>query len=199
MEKKVLFPIELNESNKYKRDYLIKWINKYLNLSKSSLLEIGIGNGRFGFLLGKEVSHYYGIDVDLEYVKIAKTNILPNSKITYKVGNAEEIPFNKKFDILLYANSWHFIMSFEKALKEAERVLKSNGVVIILEPSENTKNWGSPKLRQDSPEFNELVYKKKLENLKKAKQAILNQNIFKIVEQEYDTKTTSNLLILRKK
>jgi len=199
MEKKVLFPIELNEDNKYKRDYLINKISKYLDLSKSFLLEIGIGNGRFGFLLGDKVIHYSGIDVDEKYVKIAKTNIPKNTNITYKLGNAESIPFENEFDILLYANSWHFIKNFDNALKEAERVLKSNGIIIILEPSEKTKNWASPKLREDSHEFNKKMYENKLINLEKGKKAIFNQNLFEVIEQEYDSKTTSNLFILKRK
>jgi ubiquinone/menaquinone biosynthesis C-methylase UbiE len=199
MEKKVLFPIDLSESNQYKRDYLINKISKYLNLSKSSLIEIGIGNGRFGFLLGDRVIHYYGIDIDDEYVKIAKTNIPKDATITYKIGNAESIPFENKFDILLYANSWHFIKDFDKALKEAERVLKSDGIIIILEPSEKTKNWGSPKLRKDSLEFNKKMYENKLKDLEKGKKAIFDQNLFDVIEQEYDSKTTSNLFILKRK
>jgi len=104
MTKKVLFPVGMNPSN-----YLISKFSKYIDLEKSEILEIGIGNGRFGSILSKKFSHYYGIDIDREYVKIAKTNIPKGSNVTYKLGNAQEIPFDKKFDIiflLTLGTSW---------------------------------------------------------------------------------------------
>ena len=92
MSKKILFPVDL-ERNKYVRDCVINKFQKYMELSKTDLLEIGIGNGRFGSLLGNKVKHYSGIDPDVEYVRIAKTNIPKDADIIYKVGSAENIPF----------------------------------------------------------------------------------------------------------
>ena len=148
MSKKILFPVDL-ERNKYVRDCLINKFQKYMELSKTDLLEIGIGNGRFGSLLGNKVKHYSGIDPDVEYVRIAKTNIPKDADIIYKVGSAENIPFNKKFDILFYPFSWHFIGDFHKALEEANRVLRVNGVIVILEPTEEAKNWADSRLNKD--------------------------------------------------
>ena len=198
MNKKVLFPIELNESNRHKRDFLIGKFSKYVSLPNSDFLEIGIGNGRFGYLLGERVAHYYGIDVDEEYVRIAKTNVPQEVKVTYKVGDAEEIPFERKFDVVFYAQSWHFIKNFQKAFKGAERVLKLRGIVAILEPSENSKNWASPKLRHDSPEFDEKLYQEKLQDLQRGRSAILGQSLFDVVEDDYDKKTTLHFYVLRR-
>ena len=198
MVKKVLFPIELNGSNRYKRDYLIGRFSNYVGFSSADFLEIGIGNGRFGYLLGERVAHYYGIDIDEEYVRIAEGNIPEEANVTYKVGSAEDVPFDKQFDVIFYAQSWHFINDFQKALKEAERVLKSDGIVAILEPSENSRNWASPKLRRGSKEFDEIAFQKKLLDLERGRRAIFNQNLFEVVEDEYDARTTSYFYVLKK-
>lgn len=200
-EKKVLFSIELDEGNKYRRDYVIKKISKYLDIKECSILEIGIGNGRYGVLLGNYVKTYSGIDIDEEYVKIAKSNIPKNTKtnITYIVGNAEKIPFEDKFDIIFYPLSFHFIKNLDNALNESKRLLKSNGIIIIIEPSVHTTNWACPKLREDSPDFDKKRYDNKLKNIERAKQYIFSQDIFKLIEQEYDPKTTSNFYLLKLK
>jgi ubiquinone/menaquinone biosynthesis C-methylase UbiE len=199
MDKKVLFSVKMNKSNTYKKDFLIHKFNKYIDLPNSDILEIGIGNGRFGHLLGGEVLHYYGIDIDKEYVRIAKSNIPKGAKVTYKIGDAEKIPFEKKFDVIFYAQSWHFIKDFQKALKEVKRILNPNGIIAIIEPTKNSKKWASPKLRKDSPEFNKDLYQKKLNSLNRGRRAILGQSTFIIIEDEYIEKMTSQFYILRNK
>lgn len=193
------FSIELDKGNKYKQKYLLNKLKKYLDLSKSSILEIGIGYGKFGFLLADKFKDYCGIDINQEYVKIAKTNIPKNTNVTYKLGNAEDIPFDNKFDIIFYSLSWHFIEDQDKALKEAERLLKQEGIIIILEPSEKTKTWLSPKLRKDSKEFDKKLYENKIKNIIKGKNKIINQKMFEIIEAEYDPKTSLNFYILKRK
>ena len=198
MNKKLLFSTELTEKNRYLQNYLIDKFSRHVYLPASNFLEIGIGNGRFGVLLGSNVAHYFGIDIDREYVRIARKNIPKRANITYKTGNAENIPFDRKFDIMFYSLSWHFIEDKEKALEEAKRVLRPEGIIAVLEPSENvdTKDWASPKLRRNSPEFNLELWNKKLKAIINGRQAILEQRLFKIIEDEYDTKTAANLYIL---
>jgi len=194
--KKILFPIRLSKGNVQYRDLLTDHFSKYLELSSSSVLEIGIGNGRFGFLLGDKVSNYSGIDLNPEYVKIAKTNIPEGAEIDYKFGDAEKIPFDKQFDIVLYAFSWNKIKDLDKAALEAKRVLKPNGIVAILEPLEEEKNWANPRLKKDSPEFDEEYYKQRTGEIRKGRKAIEQQKLFKIVE-EYKTGVGPNLWILK--
>lgn len=195
---KVLFPIDLSERNRDLRNYLLSQFGKYVNLPTVDFLEIGIGNGRFGFLLGNSVAHYYGIDPDKQYIQIARTNIPEGADITYQVGSADQIPFDPHFDIVFYANSWHFIENHQRALEEAKRILKQEGIVAILEPSENTTNWASPRLRKDSPEFDETAYQRKLENLERGRRALLEQRILKMTEQEYDQETKHYFYVLKR-
>ncbi len=196
---KVLFSTELNERNLYRIDYLTNKFSKYKDLSDSNILEIGIGNGRFGLLLGDKFKQYFGIDVDEDYIKLAKENIPESAKIFYKIGDAEKIPFRRRFDILFYSQSWHFINNFSKAIKQANRVLKDSGIIAILEPTDKSGGWGDPRLRKDSPEFSEASYQRKLQDLKKGRNAILNQKTFEVLEDEFDSNVNSRFYILKKK
>ena len=163
-------------------------------MAKCELLEVGCGNGRFGVLLAPSVSKYYGIDPDKERIALAKKT---KTNAEYKVGTAENIPYEKQFDIVFYANAWHFVKDYEKALNETKRVLKDTGILVILEPTEKTNTWASKALVRGDPAFNEELYKEKIGTLKHAEKILQEQKVFKIVEHEYYEKIASNLWILK--
>ncbi len=198
MTNKILFPIVLDGKTRSLRDTLTRKLSYYTDLPRSDLLEIGIGNGRFGFLLGDRVASYSGVDIDPEMVEIAKTNIPEGAKINYKVGRGENIPFYNKFDIVFYALSWHFMKNFNKALSEADRVLKEDGIVAILEPSERSRSWADTRLRKGWPDFNEDMLNQKISELRIARQAIREQKSFKIVENQHITAPATDFYVLKK-
>lgn len=196
--KKFLFHKKLDTHNVGLRDYLLNKFSKYVDLEKCNLLEVGCGNGRFAALLGPRVKSYTGIEPDKEYLKIAKKTTPKGVKAQYYKGSAENIPVkNKKYDIILYAFSWHFINDFDKAVYEAKKLLKKNGVIVIYEPSKNTSNWASPVLRKDRKEFNEKTYKRKLLALERGRRAISKFKGLSVVEKEVDEGEKPNLWVLR--
>ena len=199
MTTKTLFPLELTDSNRAQRDYLRAKFKRYTDLRHSDLLEIGIANGRFGVLLADKVAHYYGIDPEPEYVEMARTNIPAGAKVRYEVGSAEQIPFTQQFEIVLYAHSWHYVTDHQKALQEAARVLKPAGIVAILEPLATNQKWHSLRLQPGSPEFDEVAYQRKRESIVRGRNTILGQNIFKIVEDEYDSRVEKDFYVLRRR
>lgn len=134
---------------------------KYRNPRECTLLEIGCGQGELGLVLGGNVvKAYYGVDPDKERIVYAKNKLQGREHIEYHVGKAEQIPFKKKFDILFYTFSWHFIRDFDRAVKEASRVLTKDGILVILEPNEKTTQWKSPILTRGTPEFSEVEHEK---------------------------------------
>lgn len=193
---KVIFPTELDVINRYMKQILQERFERYsFPLHNSEILEIGIGNGRFGALFANQFKHYYGVDRDEEYIQLARANIPKGANITYLTANAEALPFNKKFDILLYANSWHFL-NHKKALKEAERVLDDLGVIVIMEPTRETKRWADPRLREDAKEFEPESLRKKIDALEKGRKAIQEQSIFRIRENKQDYISTLRFSVL---
>ena len=142
------------------------------------------------------VEEYFGIDPDESQIEFSKKNFSGKNS-QYKLGKAEEIPFDRKFDILLYTFSWHFIGDFKKAIEEAKRVLREGGIIAILEPCEDTKTWGSDTLRKESSEFSQEAYDSKMKSLKKARDEIYKQKIFEIVSEEKGDETKPNMWILK--
>lgn len=147
----ILFSTKLDKNNIILRNHLIKIMSKYKNLPQCNFLDIGCGNGRFAVLLSPFVKQYYGIDLDKEYISLAKKIKIPNVK--FKVGKAEKIPFDKKFDIIFYSFSWHFVKDHNIALEELIRISKKDSLIIILEPSLKPLNYRDPRLNINSKEF----------------------------------------------
>ncbi len=176
-------------------DYLIQKIKDQIKPDSSELLEIGCGNGRFGKLLAKYFLRYYGIDKNKGLIEEALLSKSENSE--YKFGEAESIPFNKKFGIVFFSLSWHMIKNWDLVLKELKRVIKDGGIILILEPSKYTTNWASSKLKKASSDFNENLLNKKLDELEKAENFLKKQKLFNIIFEDYDEKTTLRLFILK--
>jgi ubiquinone/menaquinone biosynthesis C-methylase UbiE len=197
MGNKILFSRKLTPLNKERVDYLIKNISEYKYLKESNILEIGIGNGRFGFLLKGQFKHYYGIDIDEEYLKIAKKSVSKGSKITYKLGSAEKIPFKRKFDIIFFAHSWYLMKDFNKVISEQNKFLESDGLLVILEPSINGK-WANPKLNNSSPNFDQVLFERTKRKLNEAREFILNQKYFKVLKHPKNQEDKFSLYILKK-
>ena len=86
-------------------------------------LEIGVGSGRFASLLGIKL----GIEPSKKMREIARQR-----RIEVINGVAEILPFDKdQFDFLLMVTTICFLNDLENAFREAYRVLKANGYLII--------------------------------------------------------------------
>ena len=103
--------------------------DRYFKL-KDKVLDLGCGNGRFYQFL-KNV-RYTGIDNSSELIKIAKEN---HPQADFKVGDALDLPFlDNSFDIIFSMAVLHHIPSKElrgRFLKEARRVLKEKGILVL--------------------------------------------------------------------
>jgi len=90
---------------------------------KGKGLEIGVGTGRFASVLGIE----YGIDPSEKMLEIAMQR-----GIKVKLADGENLPFeNAVFDYAAAIIALCFTRNPQKVLKEANRVLKGGGKIII--------------------------------------------------------------------
>ncbi len=110
------------ERNKFAYESEIRAIKMLLPKGKSSL-EIGVGSGRFAGPLGIEI----GVEPSRKMGKIAQQRGI---KVIYAV--AENLPFaDSQFDSVLMVTTVCFLDDTKAAFREAYRVLKSGGGLVI--------------------------------------------------------------------
>ncbi len=120
-----------NLANQYDNWYEENWeiYQAELNLLKKVVpekgvgLEVGVGTGRFAPFLGAK----FGIDLAFSPLKKAKSR----GVLTVQ-AKAEALPFkSSSFDFVLFITTICFLKQPLKAFKEAHRILKEKGRVII--------------------------------------------------------------------
>jgi len=86
-------------------------------------VEIGVGSGRFALPLGIKV----GVDPSKKMAEISRKR-----EIQVYEAVAEKLPFNDKtFDFVLMITTICFVDDLVKSFKEANRVLKTDGFIIV--------------------------------------------------------------------
>jgi ubiquinone/menaquinone biosynthesis C-methylase UbiE len=106
-------------------------ILQFADLWDQEVLEIGCGDGRITTQLVGKVKRLVAIDPDPAIIAEAKEN---TEGVGLHIGSGESLEFpSESFDIILFTLSLHHQDS-SLALREAKRVLRDHGRVVILEP-----------------------------------------------------------------
>jgi len=117
-----------------------KWIlNNILERNPMSILDGGCGDGFYLHLMSNLLpkTNLAGVDNDAKALESAKRNLY-GKKVKLINGNLLDLKFqDKTFDIILLSEVLEHIADDVKALKEAYRLLKPRGVVIISVPNAN--------------------------------------------------------------
>ncbi len=101
-----------------------------------AVLDIGCGQGEFTFIIAQKAKKAVGIDPDEKLIKSARQNYKCKN-ISFHVGGGESLDYSSaSFDTVVFCQSLHHVpLKFQlKALKEAWRVLKEPGMLLIIEP-----------------------------------------------------------------
>lgn len=94
------------------------------------VLEMGCGTGQLSLPLAPLVKDWTATDYSSGMIKELKKRPLPNN-LHPTVQDASHLPYgSKQFDVVVIANTLHIMTEPEKALQEAHRVLKENGLLI---------------------------------------------------------------------
>ncbi|MGV8176354.1 MAG: class I SAM-dependent methyltransferase [Candidatus Bilamarchaeaceae archaeon] len=117
---------------------------EFLYISKAPLadrdvLEVGCGDGRLSLRIAGIARSLTAVDPDERKISLACTRI-PQSlsgRIVFKTGFGESLDFpNESFDTVFYSLSFHHLPIDKQldGLKEARRVLRKGGHLIVYEP-----------------------------------------------------------------
>jgi len=122
----------------------IKWRNKVVNLIKDknpeNILDIATGTGDLAINLTKtRAKKIIGLDISEGMLNVGRKKIKErklNSLVEMVIGDSENLPFeNDSFDAISVAFGVRNFETLEKGLSEIHRVLKVNGVFVVLETS----------------------------------------------------------------
>lgn len=110
--------------------------------SKNNILDLGCGEGTRLNLIKGSGKKLTGIDVSDTAIKRAKLNY---PEINFVSGNIEKLPYpDASFDLVYSAFVFEHLDKPEKVLKEAIRVLKKGGGLLVIAPNYGAPNRASP-------------------------------------------------------
>jgi ubiquinone/menaquinone biosynthesis C-methylase UbiE len=110
-------------------------IGKLIEPSGGKILDIGSADGTFTkvILEHSKADLVVGIDILPSSVKYAKKRFSKNQKLKFRVADAEKLPFkNQEFDAVFCFDSIEHFFRPQKVMREAKRVLKEDGYLVIL-------------------------------------------------------------------
>jgi demethylmenaquinone methyltransferase / 2-methoxy-6-polyprenyl-1,4-benzoquinol methylase len=122
----------------------IKWRKKVLAIVKAknpnTVLDIATGTGDLAILMSEtEASKIVGLDISAGMLEVGRKKITEkklSNKIEMILGDSEKMPFeDNSFDAITVAFGVRNFETLDKGLAEILRVLKPNGVFVILETS----------------------------------------------------------------
>jgi demethylmenaquinone methyltransferase/2-methoxy-6-polyprenyl-1,4-benzoquinol methylase len=126
----------------------VKWRKKVLQLvaqkNPKTILDIATGTGDLAILLSKtNAQKIIGLDLSAGMLEIGKKKVEEKNlqhKIEMVLGDSENIPFaDNYFDAITVSFGIRNFETLEKGLSEILRVLKPNGIFVILETSVPTR------------------------------------------------------------
>ena len=117
--------------------YIDAIMSRY-DLNGKDVLEIGCGKGRITRDLAKHARHVVATDPDVVSVGVAQASIsFRNIDFMVAAGGIPDLA-DSRFDVVIYTLSLHHVPSQEMtdSLNKAADLLKSDGVIIVLEPGD---------------------------------------------------------------
>ena len=120
-----------------KRTERILGLLAHLSLTDKTILDVGCGNGVYTLCLAKLAQTVIGVDIVLEGLRETQEDT-PDLKTfaQFAVANAECLPFRDSCcDVVLVIEALEHIQNPEITLKEAKRVLKSQGYLVVSVPN----------------------------------------------------------------
>jgi ubiquinone/menaquinone biosynthesis C-methylase UbiE len=108
--------------------------------NEKDVLDVGCGTGRLLLRGAEEANKLVGVDLSSEMVKASIQQFFfheLSSKSEFLVADAEDLPFDDgSFDLALSTCVMFLLPDPDKGINEIHRILKKDGVIAMLNPSE---------------------------------------------------------------
>ena len=104
----------------------------FLPFLHGSVLDAATGTGTIAkYILSKSSCKVYAIDNSPEMIEKANEN---SQGIKYRVADAHKLPYeNETFDVVTICYGFYWFESPEKVISEIRRVLKPDGILVVME------------------------------------------------------------------
>lgn len=113
----------------YFHPLVVERIRSFLSPAKPAprAIDVGCGTGLSTLALKEIAGEIVGVDASLEMIELATRS----ERIGYSVADALSLPFGEgEFDLMTLSSAFHWL-DREKFLREASRVLRSGGWLIV--------------------------------------------------------------------
>ena len=132
-----------------------------VELQGKKVADIGCGNGALVRLMTRHGAKVIGVECNPDQLEKARQAKPAGDEIYYE-GVAEDLPFDdNKMDVIVFFNSLHHVdvANLEKALSEAARALKPEGVLYVSEPIAEGGHFELMKPVHDETVVRDAAYK----------------------------------------
>ena len=129
----------------------LKGLKKLIDKNKGpfSIIDLGCGDGTLTIEMAKFASHVIGVDNNPEMLASAGQRIerLGLKNVSLLAENVNKLSVSdKSLDIVFFSQSLHHLDDPESGFKEAARVLRPGGQVLVMELAKHTEDWVLEKL-----------------------------------------------------
>lgn len=101
------------------------------NLGKT--IEFGCGNGKYTKYILAETDYMTATDVSPDMLEVVKNKFKGTNKVTFELADCYAANYERSsYDTVFMANLIHVVLEPARALKEAERLLRKGGRLILV-------------------------------------------------------------------
>jgi ubiquinone/menaquinone biosynthesis C-methylase UbiE len=109
------------------------------------VLDIASGEGYGSFLLSKNASKVFGVDIDEKSINHAKVKYASSKNIEFNVGSTDSIPLeDNSVDVVISFETLEHHDKHDLMMQEISRVLKIDGVLLISSPEKSIYSERDP-------------------------------------------------------
>lgn len=136
-------------------------ISRYRFIGNESVLDVGCGDGRITSELASKLKYgsVVGIDSSPSMIKFAsKVSSGDKYNLSFLVGNAENINYHEKFDVVVSFACLHWVQDQLRFLTGAKNALKKNGTIIITLYPKHPFIWEAIEETANNPFWRKYFY-----------------------------------------